>query len=147
MALRFRSVLAKTGRVLVLFGVLFGLVSCGEQAGVKNSRAAREATKISPPATAAMVQEAANGFSITAGGEARNDKVKSRFVYFQETAAETAQRIIYTADLSLVVKNMAETEAEIGKLLKQFGGYVGESNVDRRQGENLVGRWKVRAAI
>ena len=78
------------------------------------------------------------------GGEGKEVRVKGRFAYFQTPPSESARRIIYEAEISLVVKSMAETEAQIAKLLKQFDGYVGESNVDRRQGEHLTGQWKVR---
>ena len=94
-----------------------------------------------PPATAAAVDA---GYAAPAGGEAASSPLKARFVRFQEAAAEASRRIIYEANIDLVVESMTKTEAEISKLLKQFGGYVGESNLDRRQGEHLVGRWKVR---
>jgi hypothetical protein len=131
------STFVVTSSALLLFGVLFGLVSCG---GPDATRFGGE----SVPAATAMVNDSSANSASAAGGEAANSRLKARFVYFQEDAAERAKRIIYTADISLVVKSMTETEAEIGKLLKQYGGYVGQSNVDRRQGENLTGRWQVR---
>jgi hypothetical protein len=72
-------------------------------------------------------------------------QAEARFAnYFQTPPAEATRRIIYEAQVSLVVKKMAETEAEIARLLKQFNGYVADASVDRRQGHELTGRWKVR---
>src|SRR5206468_2017919 len=47
----------------------------------------------------------------------------------------------------LVVKDMAETETQIAKLLKQTNGYIAEASVDRRQGQQLTGRWRVRIPV
>jgi hypothetical protein len=63
---------------------------------------------------------------------------------FQTPRSDAARRIIYEAEVSLVVKKMSETEAQIGKLLKQFDGYIADAAVDRRQGQERSGRWKVR---
>lgn len=76
-------------------------------------------------------------------------QAQARFAnYFQtppaEAKAKAERRIIYEAQVSLVVKKMSETETEIAKLLKQFDGYIADASVDRRQGIALTGRWKVR---
>jgi hypothetical protein len=110
---------------------------CGEQARTKS--AARENHYISnvPASAPGLINDAA------AGGEAAKSQVNARFVGFQAPAS-APRKIIYEAEISLVVKKMAETEAQITKLLKQHDGYVADANVDRRQGEELTGRWKVR---
>jgi hypothetical protein len=58
-----------------------------------------------------------------------------------------ARRIIHEADINLVVKKVGETETEIHKLLQQLDGYIAEANIDRTQGEELTGRWKVRIPV
>ena len=127
----------KLAAVFAVCGVFISLVSCDEGSGVKSRRAASDSA---PAASADMVNEAAAGFS-----EFKNKSdAPVRYAYFQAREKEATRRIIYEAEINLVVKNMAETETQISKLLKQFDGYVGESNVDRRQGEHLTGHWKVR---
>jgi uncharacterized coiled-coil protein SlyX len=78
--------------------------------------------------------------------EATGQPVKARFVNLQ-AAPNVARRIIYDADVSLVVKDMTETEAQIGKLLKKADGYIAEATIDRRQGEHLTGQWRVRVPV
>lgn len=70
-------------------------------------------------------------------------RTKAGFVYFQ-APQNVQRRIIYDANLVLVVNNMAETEVQIDKLVKQANGYVAEASVDRQQGENLTARWRLR---
>src|SRR6185369_14989490 len=78
--------------------------------------------------------------------KAGEDKVKARFVNLQ-TAQVVPRKIIYEANVVLVVTDMADTESQIAKLLKQVNGYVAESSVDRPQGEQLTGRWRVRVPV
>lgn len=71
---------------------------------------------------------------------------KAKLVNFQ-AAPKVARRIIYDADVSLVVNDMAVTETQIASLLKKSDGYVAEASVDRREGEHLTGRWRVRVPV
>jgi hypothetical protein len=73
-------------------------------------------------------------------------RVKAQLANFQE-AAEVPRRIIYEAEITLVVKDVSAVEAQISALMKELGGYVAESTVDRTQGEELTGRWKVRIPV
>jgi hypothetical protein len=73
-------------------------------------------------------------------------RLNARIVNFQE-AADVPRRIIYEAEISLVVKDVSATEAQITALLQQFSGYVAESTIDRTQGEQLSGRWRVRIPV
>ena len=57
------------------------------------------------------------------------------------------RRIIYEAQISLVVKELSEVETQVLALLKQLNGYVAESTIDRTQGEELSGRWRVRIPV
>jgi uncharacterized coiled-coil protein SlyX len=101
------------------------------------------------PATK-QAREAARSVAASAMQESRlkagEDKVKARFVNLQ-TAQVVPRKIIYEANVVLVVTDMADTESQIAKLLKQVNGYVAESSVDRQQGEQLTGRWRVRVPV
>ncbi|QDT15537.1 DUF4349 domain-containing protein [Alienimonas californiensis] len=71
--------------------------------------------------------------SDAAGGDAR------------PTAAKP--KIIYTADLTVVVDDFAAAETAIPALVEKFGGYVAGSNVDRSTGDRLRGTWTVRVPV
>lgn len=137
---RNRKPLSKSCAVaFVGIAIAFSGLSCG---GVHNRRAATETSKSESRAmSTADLDRAGEGY-LPAKPEFQS---KARFAnYFQTPPEEMARRIIYEAELSLVVKKMSETEAQIAKLLKQFDGYIADATVDRRQGQELSGRWKVR---
>ncbi len=58
--------------------------------------------------------------------------------------APVKPRIIYEADLTLVVKDFEAFEAELPKLVEQHKGYVADVRVDRFDGQQRTGKWKVR---
>lgn len=64
-----------------------------------------------------------------------------------EDVAATPRKIIYQAAITIVVDDVAQTEKTITELVKQYGGYVADSSVDRQQGEQLWGRWQVRIPV
>jgi hypothetical protein len=73
-------------------------------------------------------------------------RVNAQFVNLQQPA-DAARRIIYEAEINLVVKDVNEVESQIAALLKEHQGYVAESSIDRTQGEELAGRWRVRIPV
>jgi uncharacterized coiled-coil protein SlyX/NACalpha-BTF3-like transcription factor len=73
-------------------------------------------------------------------------RLKAHVVAFQE-AENVPRKIIYEADISLVVKDVTAVETQIAALLQQNNGYVAESTIDRTQGEQLSGRWRVRVPV
>jgi hypothetical protein len=58
-----------------------------------------------------------------------------------------SRRIIYTATLSLVVKDFAVAEQEIAKLVDQVGGYISKIDISRRTGTNRYGTWTLRIPV
>ena len=73
-------------------------------------------------------------------------RLKAQVVVFQETE-KVPRKIIYEADISLIVKDVSAVETQISALLQQHDGYVAESTIDRTQGEQLSGRWRVRIPV
>ncbi len=62
-------------------------------------------------------------------------------------SADLQRKIIYDAELALIVKEFAAAEKEIPKLVKQFGGYLADVSVNRTQGEQRSGRWQARVPV
>ena len=56
-------------------------------------------------------------------------------------------RIVYTADLTVVVEDFAAAETALPKLIEQHGGYIARSDVDRSVGDRLRGTWTVRIPV
>lgn len=73
-------------------------------------------------------------------------RLKAQFVDLQQPA-DAPRRIIYEAEINLVVKDVSVVESQIAALLKEHQGYVAESAIDRTQGEELSGRWRVRIPV
>ena len=77
---------------------------------------------------------------------AASPTVSARYANFQVPQA-SSRRIIFEANLSLVVKKISETEVQITKSLKQVDGYVADASVNRAEGQQLTGMWKVRVPV
>jgi hypothetical protein len=73
-------------------------------------------------------------------------KIKAQLVNFQKPA-DAPRKIIYEAEINLVVKDVSTVESQIAALLREHQGYVAESSIDRTQGEELSGRWRVRIPV
>lgn len=64
-----------------------------------------------------------------------------------DVPARIERKIIYVADISLVVKDFEKIESEIAPLVKRFEGYLSNTSVDRTQGEHRTGRWTARIPV
>jgi hypothetical protein len=57
------------------------------------------------------------------------------------------RKIIYEADIDVIVDDFSETERRIPELVSSHGGYLSEVSVDRTQGRRLTGRWVARVPV
>lgn len=57
------------------------------------------------------------------------------------------RKIIYVANVELVVEDFAEIERQVQQLVDQHGGYLAEAAVDRTHGEYPTGRWIARIPV
>ena len=62
-------------------------------------------------------------------------------------AADQQRKIIYEADVSLIVDDFSRIEREIPRLVKEYGGYFAQSLIDRTQGAQLSGQWVARIPV
>jgi hypothetical protein len=60
---------------------------------------------------------------------------------------DPARKIIYTASMALVVEDFSQLEARLRETVKQYGGYLSQTELDRMQGERRSGRWTVRVPV
>lgn len=61
--------------------------------------------------------------------------------------AKANRKIIYTADVHLVVKEFAEFERQITSLIGSHGGFAAERSTDRTHGNHRGGRWEIRVPV
>lgn len=66
-----------------------------------------------------------------------------------EKPAEHAidRRIIYTAEVGLVVNDFEKLEMELPKLVEETGGFVADVSIDRTSGQNRFGSWQARIPV
>lgn len=60
------------------------------------------------------------------------------------TAASMDRKIIYDADLALIVEDFARTEPQISRLVESVGGYVADQTMLGSPGSQRSARWKAR---
>ncbi len=60
---------------------------------------------------------------------------------------DVPRKIVYTADVDLVVEDFAAAAEQVVRLVEQFGGYVAESDLGGTPGVQRHGRWKVRIPV
>jgi hypothetical protein len=58
-----------------------------------------------------------------------------------------ARKIIYDAQVDLLIDNIDPTAEKLVKLVSQAGGYVAEQNISGSPGSARSGRWKVRVPV
>jgi type II secretory pathway pseudopilin PulG len=134
MSRRFRFPLVE---ILIVATIIAGLSALLLPA----TQSARELARLN--ARRAAQSQAMPAAKVASAGE---DRLKARYAGFAAVPA-SPRKIIYEAEIGLVVKKVADTETNLHTLLKQFDGYIAESNVDRVEGEELTGRWKVRVPV
>jgi uncharacterized coiled-coil protein SlyX len=64
-----------------------------------------------------------------------------------DDAPAVPRKVIYTANVSLVVKDFAETDKQIQALTQEFGGFLAEFREDGSSGDQRSGRWVVRTPV
>ena len=60
---------------------------------------------------------------------------------------QPSRRIIYDAEVTVVVSDFSAAERAITKLVKDHSGYLADVSIDRATGEQRSGRWKARIPV
>jgi hypothetical protein len=63
------------------------------------------------------------------------------------TLAESALKIVHSADIVLVVDEIKTTEKQLDELVQQFRGYFGNSEISEPKGQPRSARWVVRIPV
>ena len=57
------------------------------------------------------------------------------------------KRIIYTAEVALVVEDVTATETQLNELVQRLKGYVVTSQIEEPQGQQRTGKWVIRVPV
>ena len=130
-------------RATIILALLTGfpLLICG---GCGSQPASTAAGRNADAAPAMMPAE----FNAVAGGAGA--EAASKTVAMAGEAAPPAgltRKIIYTADITLVVKDLTRAEAGLKALLKRYGGFVASSDLAGTPGSPRSGNWTVRVPV
>jgi hypothetical protein len=129
-------------RASILAGCVLSIVFIGF-AGCMKSEALSEATGSVPASAAADSTTLAAEEGISAS---------PAFFRFGRGGAAAAppslnHKIIYTATIDLVVEDFAGVPDKLIALVKQFDGYIADSNLTGATGHSRRGTWKVRVPV
>lgn len=120
---------------LLLFALL--LMGCGNEGPESSYFGADQA----PPADAGgNGRNAAQAEAPAEGAPAAKDAAVA-----PEAAVE--RKIIYVADVALVVEDFATVQTRIPDLVRKFDGYLAQAVADRTQGAYPSGRWEARIPV
>jgi hypothetical protein len=134
--------------VIAIIGALAGLLLPATQSSRSASRAERSYAKSSEMSSGEHKSKGINDAYASPNASAMT---ASRFSQSGRGSLEQSleradanRKIIYVADMSVVVDDVDTAEQRILTLVKELGGYIAEATVNRAQGQQLSGRWKVR---
>lgn len=97
--------------------------------------------------------------AVTGGGFEENELKRDRVpivdpvpgdlskVQDKANADPTPRKILYTADIDVVVEDFSKLEKAILKLVKQSDGYLADTDVSGATGTNRTARWKIRIPV
>lgn len=134
--------------------LLLALAGCGGDAGIE-ARSTKSAVSASEPlyysaATAPMAPAAA----ATPKSEQVSDGTSTTVLAMQNGAAAApagaaaiARKIIYDAQVDLVVESVDPVARKIGTLVQQARGYIAEQNVIGSPGSQRSMRWRFRIPV
>jgi len=127
--------------------LLLGLLGCGSESSSEYFRdSSEESADYAAEAPASVVEGVDDFQTLTIPLPFEEDGRPSDPAPTRDSARPEGvkPKIIYTADLRVVVDDFAKAETAVPKLVEKFGGYVASSDVDRSMGDRLRGTWTVR---
>lgn len=117
---------------IVLWSVL--VLGCGASVQREAARMAPAAAESPALAFAKAARQQPPGESTTSPGS-------------PPSASALERKIIYTADVDLVVEDFTPVPGEVDALVKRYGGLIANSQVAGETGESRSGVWKLRIPV
>ncbi|MAT69355.1 MAG: hypothetical protein CMJ58_07485 [Planctomycetaceae bacterium] len=144
MATRTRPTLVECLVVVAIVGTLIGLLLPAQQAA--RSTARRAASDYASAPAAEVLADSANGRAANRG------LVSDAYAALDGdhggiTLATSERRIIYEANVTVVVEELDALATTISARLKEVGGFIADSSVAGAQGEQRSGTWRLRVPV
>ncbi len=140
--------------LLLVVAVSFG---CGEERKSEVTKSLVYASRASPSSGMQMAGMGGNASSaptkiveVYGGGTAdaaKRDRVPIVDPIPGELSQAVARKILYSADVSIVVEDFPRTTDKLADLVKRVGGYVADNDVTGTPGNHRVATWKVRIPV
>src|SRR5260370_38679568 len=122
--------------VLIAFGCLY-LLGCGADSGIRESASKDKSAK-------RQVASKDVAFANQAEEEPVQDKPGGGL---QKPAEQKPRKTIYTAQVELIVEDLAKGEEELKRLIQEQKAYVAESEMRGSPGAPRSGSWTVRVPV
>jgi hypothetical protein len=119
--------------------MLILLVGCMD-AGKYASRGDSEAVNL--PKSADTHDESASRSTMTTANTRGADGEKTG-----EKTLESTRKIIYTANVELIVEDFSNTPAELRQMVEKHGGLIAGSNIYAQSGNQQSGNWRIRVPV
>ncbi|PHQ32754.1 hypothetical protein CEE69_24135 [Rhodopirellula bahusiensis] len=124
--------------------ILLSIAGCGQQSS-------QFSTKLDLVSEQAVQERTAAAFSVaqTPNRSSEIDEADSGALEDDQTSkvAKSNRRIVYNTHLSLVVKEYAIFESELPDLVDQHGGFISNSETNRRYNNRQSGLWVARIPV
>ena len=84
---------------------------------------------------------------ITQGGQEVTPVSMAQVTADEDGTQPTDRKIVYDAEVRLVVPDFSDTENAVSNLVKEYDGYLANVSIDRTSGEQRKGRWQIRIPV
>ena len=89
----------------------------------------------------------AGAASNTAGGASSAGSASTSVGALVQAASAAPRKIIYTAQVDLVVENLTSAQEKLLRLVKASGGYISDTTISGESGSQRSGTWKARVPV
>jgi hypothetical protein len=122
--------------VIIAIGILC-LVGCGAESNIREAASKDKATSKEQRKSQALADKAA------AGEFAEDQPAGGK----EKPAEEKPRKIIYTAQVDLIVEDLAKGEQELKRLIQEQKAYIAKSEMRGSPGSPRSGTWTIRVPV
>ncbi|MFN3166583.1 MAG: DUF4349 domain-containing protein [Phycisphaeraceae bacterium] len=136
----------RTLPALIVAALMLSLFACAEESYDAYVSESAEEAAYNTAADSAEYEGEGDSYvtKIAAGPYARADKAGEADTQSNQTRAVDQRKIIYNADVDLVVDDFKGVPGKVQTLVKKHGGFVAGSSVRGSEGEPRTGTWTLR---
>ncbi len=134
-----------------LLAALLALAGCGgrESSDSDSASPAGSASSAEGASSAAAGNGAPGGSSSgsSSGGSAGTATGAGAVAALAQAASSVPRKIVYTAEVDLVVENLSTAQEKLARLVRASKGYISDTSIGGESGSKRSGTWKVRVPV